>query len=323
MRFTAAARIAPSEGLDGAARLWRRLVVAELGLAAAVGATAAARGAALGVVAIAALVCLLALQIAWVIGSFALGRGSARIPAGAPVRRARLAQACARECLAFPLAAFAMAIEPYRRAAAVPPVRAGACSRPALLVHGFACNAAIWRPLVSRLRRAGYGPVRTATLSPVCADLDSHATTLARTLLTMAAECSGERITVIAHSMGGLVARAALQALGPRIIRRIVTLATPHHGTTLAAAAARALPCIALDQMSPGSAWLDALNGAAQPDTAVPIACVFSLEDDVIAPPASATLAGARTLEVPGQGHFSLLRSRAARRFVLEALAEP
>jgi len=42
-------------------------------------------------------------------------------------------------------------------------------------------------------------------------------------------------VTVIAHSLGGLVARHALQAddIAPRV-RDVITLATPHHGTVLA-----------------------------------------------------------------------------------------
>jgi hypothetical protein len=49
----------------------------------------------------------------------------------------------------------------------------------------------------------------------------------------------GVPIDVVAHSQGGLVARAALGARAPPDVATLVTLATPHHGADLATALAR------------------------------------------------------------------------------------
>ena len=43
-----------------------------------------------------------------------------------------------------------------------------------------------------------------------------------------------ERITLVCHSMGGLVARAYLRAHGHHAVARVVTIDTPHHGTLFA-----------------------------------------------------------------------------------------
>ena len=44
----------------------------------------------------------------------------------------------------------------------------------------------------------------------------------------------GERVTIVAHSLGGLDARFAITRLdGAGLIDQLITLGTPHHGTTL------------------------------------------------------------------------------------------
>ncbi len=73
-------------------------------------------------------------------------------------------------------------------------------------------------------------------LYPTHAGYDFTGSTLACQIQAVLPKQSGERdVTVIAHSMGGLVARHALrhQGLGGRL-STLITLATPHHGTILA-----------------------------------------------------------------------------------------
>jgi triacylglycerol esterase/lipase EstA (alpha/beta hydrolase family) len=42
------------------------------------------------------------------------------------------------------------------------------------------------------------------------------------------------QVTVVGHSMGGLVARAYLAKHGGAKVRRVVTIGTPHHGSVFA-----------------------------------------------------------------------------------------
>lgn len=72
-------------------------------------------------------------------------------------------------------------------------------------------------------------------------------------------------VTVIAHSMGGLVARYALQNYPrqPEPIYQLVTLATPHLGTNTAVAG-----CTNIQQMKPGQGFLE---GAWPSSTAPPL----------------------------------------------------
>lgn len=73
-------------------------------------------------------------------------------------------------------------------------------------------------------------------LYPTHASYAYSAGELARQLSESLPSGSGRRdLTLVAHSMGGLVARYALQKLGlGERTRQLLTLATPHHGTILA-----------------------------------------------------------------------------------------
>lgn len=72
-------------------------------------------------------------------------------------------------------------------------------------------------------------------LYPSHADYAYSSTALAEALERLPSHGPHPDVTVVAHSMGGLVARYAMQKgrAGERL-RKLITLATPHHGTILA-----------------------------------------------------------------------------------------
>jgi triacylglycerol esterase/lipase EstA (alpha/beta hydrolase family) len=166
------------------------------------------------------------------------------------------------------------------------------------------------------LRTQGLGPVRALNLEPLTADLDLQAAHVANELRRLRRECKGARVAIVAHSMGGLVARATLRLVGPDDISQIITLASPHYGSPLA----RLLPGLANQQMRPDSAWLATLNAAQEGRLPVPITCIYSAHDNLVVPACSAALAGARLLELRALGHLSLLSARRSINSVLAAL---
>jgi pimeloyl-ACP methyl ester carboxylesterase len=299
-----------------AARLWRWV----LGFAVLFAAGAAAALAGTGLLtpwsaAGAALAVLGALPLTFVTLSFAMGR------ACAPVGRAAAPTGCAAlavlgEAVDFSLAIARMSADPreWQALAALPP--AGSARRPVLLIHGILCNRGVWRPLQPRLRAAGYGPVRTVNLEPLCASIELHARRLAPALLALRQECGGTSVLIVGHSMGGLVARALLRQLGPEAIGGIVTVGSPHHGTALT----RGLRWPATRDMSPGSAFLEGLNSTQEGQLTVPIHSLYSLEDNLLAPARTAQLQGAQWRELRGIGHFGLLGRRRALDQVVAAL---
>jgi pimeloyl-ACP methyl ester carboxylesterase len=132
----------------------------------------------------------------------------------------------------------------------------------------------------------------------------------------MQLRAGGIPVAVVTHSMGGLVARAALRSLGSNVVSRLVTIASPHHGTVVA----RLFPQLPFTRMRPDSPWLRTLNEEQEAHLPVPVTSIYSLEDALVAPARSAILSGARLHELRGVGHLSLLRSRDAFAYVRAAL---
>jgi pimeloyl-ACP methyl ester carboxylesterase len=173
-----------------------------------------------------------------------------------------------------------------------------------VLVHGWCCNGAVWRPVLRAWRLAGGAPPTVVTLAPVLGDIDDMARYLDRCVAT---ECAGAGpLVVAAHSLGGLVARRWLQQRGAAGVAGLLTVGTPHAGTRLAHWG----PGLAARQMRPGSDWLRRLEQPAAGDAgAVPVTCVWSQVDGFVSPAESARRPGGRSVEVGGAGHFGLLRS--------------
>jgi pimeloyl-ACP methyl ester carboxylesterase len=108
------------------------------------------------------------------------------------------------------------------------------------------------RDVVRFSYRPGGGP---STPRDSEGDLDEAAQRLAAQIRAIAAANPGVAVDVIAHSQGGLVARAAVVLHGARPAL-LATLGTPHHGADLATAA------VGLDLTMSGGAALDAATKA-------------------------------------------------------------
>jgi triacylglycerol lipase len=175
--------------------------------------------------------------------------------------------------------------------------------RPLVLVHGFVCNRALWNPWMRRLRAGGV-PFIAVNLEPVFGSITTYAKVI-DDAVSRAAAATGLAPLVVAHSMGGLATRAWLHAHADNDerIAGVVTVGSPHHGTSLArlgyAPNAR--------EMRRAGAWLSDL-GAHEPATRwTRFTCFFSHCDNIVLPASTATLVGARNIHVPGAAHVALL----------------
>ena len=101
---------------------------------------------------------------------------------------------------------------------------------PIILVHGYFANRGYFAGLVRRLESRGVAPIFTPNLASSFATIERYAEELGAAIERIAGAGDAQAI-VIAHSMGGLGARAYLCAHGARRVRKLITIASPHHGT--------------------------------------------------------------------------------------------
>lgn len=171
---------------------------------------------------------------------------------------------------------------------------------PVLLVHGYGCNGGYWHVLRALLRREGIRHT-TVDLEPVTASIDDFVEPVERAVQALLAATGAPQVVIVGHSMGGLVARAWLRRHGPARVARIVTLATPHHGTGLASFGIGANA----QQMRCSSAWLQQL---AREDIGLRglFVSLWSWHDNIIAPQTSCRLPGASNVAFAGMGHVAI-----------------
>jgi pimeloyl-ACP methyl ester carboxylesterase len=178
---------------------------------------------------------------------------------------------------------------------------------PVLLLHGYGCNSGYWAHLAPLLEAARISHA-AVDLEPLAADIDGYAPLVEQAAAALCAAAGAARLVIVAHSMGGLVARAWMRRYGTARVARIVTLGTPHHGTSLAkfalganAAQMRRAPGAAAE-----SAWLRELAAGEDAATRALITSIYTHHDNIVAPQTSSLLPGARNIEFGGVGHVAL-----------------
>ena len=202
---------------------------------------------------------------------------------------------------------------------------AAAAATPVLLVHGMIDNRSIFTLLRRSLRRCGFGRVRTVNYSVFTSDIRAAAVELGRTVEQVCAETGYERVHVVAHSLGGVVARYYVQRQGGDArVHTLVTLGAPHGGTVAAQVAARVLPLRLCRQLRPDSDVIAELAEPA-PGCRTRFLAVWSDFDQLIYPKTSARIEHpdlvADNVLVPGLGHMSLPAAAQVARTVSRTLA--
>lgn len=195
----------------------------------------------------------------------------------------------------------------------LPPVQRGlligdveAAGTPILLVHGMIDNRSVFTLLRRGLLRRGFGRVVTLNYSPLTGDVRSAAADLAEQVEQLVADSGYERVHVIGHSLGGLIARYYVQRLGGHErVHTLVTLGTPHGGTW----PAHLLPAALGRQLRPGSELLEELGAPAR-EVRTRFVAYWSDLDQLIVPRRNARLVHpdlrVRNELVPRVGHMSL-----------------
>ena len=201
---------------------------------------------------------------------------------------------------------------------------------PVLLVPGYGGSTGSLRSLADRLTAEGRDASVVALPGDGTGDLVAAAGAL-----DAAADAALERtgagsVDVVGYSAGGVVARLWVADGGGDVARRVVTLGSPHHGTTLADLAVGVAPAQcpeACRQLATGSDLLAGLNDGDETPEGPTWVSIWTTQDETVTPPESARLEGALELEVQSVcggaevGHGGLPRDPLVQAMVLAELA--
>lgn len=211
----------------------------------------------------------------------------------------------------------------------LPPIQRGlllhhleAAGTPILLVHGLIDNRSIFTLLRRGLSRRGFGSIFAMNWSTLTTDLRRAALDLGAEVEAIVAETGYERIHIVGHSLGGLIARYYVTRLGgDERVHTLVTVGTPHGGTY----AAYAVPLRVITQMRPGSAFLEELD-APVPGCRTRFITYWSDADQVVLPQRNGALRhpdlAGRNIKLHGVGHISMPIVGTVVQGISEALAQ-
>jgi len=105
--------------------------------------------------------------------------------------------------------------------------------RGVVMVHGFFCNRGLWNGWLAGLHARNV-PCLAVNLEPVFGSIDQYIDIIDAAVGRLQS-ATGLAPLIVAHSMGGLAVRRWWADGGNEMrVHRLITIATPHHGTWLA-----------------------------------------------------------------------------------------
>jgi triacylglycerol lipase len=181
-----------------------------------------------------------------------------------------------------------------------------------VLVHGFGASAGVFRPLRARLEREAGARVATFTHAP-CVGVRRIARSLADLVDRIP---NGTRITVVGHSLGGVVARWYVQEMGGHTrVERTISLGSPFGGVDVP----KYLVGVDLHEESD---LLKRLRDRA-PEFDVPHTSVVASEDRLVVGLKTACLGTGDVIVLDKRGHNTLLFDEEVAGLVIDRIRRP
>ncbi len=188
---------------------------------------------------------------------------------------------------------------------------------PVLLLHGLFVNKASWFWFKYRLQRQGINNVVTMNLSSwhneeVLTEL------VAKKVDELRHQVGVNKINIVGHSMGGMIARNYIQLRGGSDkVERLVCLGSPHHGSKLAAFTLDPLGKLLI----PNSVFLQRLNQAPIPES-VATTNIYTSKDNMVLPNESCQLPWGQNIALDRMGHTALIYRKPALAATITALQQ-
>lgn len=173
---------------------------------------------------------------------------------------------------------------------------------PVLLVPGYGGSTDGLEVMAEALQEDGR-TVRIVELGIASlGDLHRQADLIDVAVRDLRAEAESESVDLVAFSAGGIAARLwVAEHDGADVARRIVTLGSPHHGTSFAGVDGDLAPnnCLAAcRQLGPDSELIRSLNEGDETPAGPSWVSIWSDDDEAVIPSTSAELEGALTFSV-------------------------
>lgn len=172
---------------------------------------------------------------------------------------------------------------------------------PIVLVHGFWCNGAVWRSLLRRWPDADRALI-AVSLEPSYRSFSRQLDTLVEALSAICAASGQDRVVLVGHSMGGLLARAVADR-HPERVSGVVTVAAPHRGTWFG----ELIYGREYGPPSPRARWLKSYNDTSFERCLAPTRSLWTADDNIVIPAEHSRLAGGHNLELRDCGHLAAI----------------
>lgn len=158
---------------------------------------------------------------------------------------------------------------------------------PIVMLPGYTENAGALYWFARKLRRRGFRPFLVdfpSTFSPI----DKNVAFLRQKLIEIRRITGCDRVAIVAHSMGGVVARALLLSDPDHGVLTLIALASPFRGTHIARLGAFMHLGESVIDMSPASPFAHRFLPSAR--ATVPIRVIIGEQENIVSPPWSCVL---------------------------------
>lgn len=176
---------------------------------------------------------------------------------------------------------------------------------PVLFIHGWTENRRNWRWIIKHLSlfisdRCFY----TINLTPIDSNLETYAVQVKNKIDEILAISKHDKVILVGHSMGGILSRDYVRTNGHQHVEKIITLGSPHKGTTLGFLALGK----AVKQMLPNCEYLRELAKDENIKN-VDVHCIASVHDNLVVPFHYAWLDHSTNYMLTHYGHVSMMKS--------------